>query len=256
MKIRTITLAAVGVLGVGVAGVGVGAALSDPVRQVDAVRVPDVRVATTATSSTAPAPEAPTVTVASPSPEQTARPADTSGASEAVRGLEQLRGTVRIGDDRDDWYVNGVELDLGPEGWVLSAGPMGDFDGDGTDEALRLELDGLEGRTATFGVRYERDSDGDRDDAVVYTIEDRVYRDPDAAAPWAAGADGTSDVTADEAGARAVGAVGAGARVVDLDREDEGSWTGWDVEVRSADGREYQVLVDRSGRVLDVRADD
>ncbi|MGE0729189.1 MAG: PepSY domain-containing protein [Acidimicrobiia bacterium] len=175
-----------------------------------------------------------------------------------VAGLEQLVGTLRPGEDPDDWYVGGVEVDVGPEGWISAAPAFEDYDGDGTAEPLLTELQGLAGRAVTLGVRYELDDDGDddRDDADVFTIEGLVYRDPaGAAAPWQAPPSGV-EASRDQVVAAAEAAVGAGAAVREVERENEDGWLGWDVEVRAPDGREYQVYVDLGGTVVDVRADD
>jgi uncharacterized membrane protein YkoI len=53
----------------------------------------------------------------------------------------------------------------------------------------------------------------------------------------------------------AAAAVGEGAVAREVERENEDGWMGWDVEVLGADGREYQVHLDLTGAVLDVRPD-
>jgi len=55
-----------------------------------------------------------------------------------------------------------------------------------------------------------------------------------------------------EAAARAVG---EGARVDELDRED-GDAVAWEADVVAADGREHTVLLDAASQVLEVRFED
>ncbi|CAL9615034.1 hypothetical protein SUDANB121_05735 [Nocardiopsis dassonvillei] len=180
-----------------------------------------------------------------------------TSATRPVEGLEQLVGELRAdGDDRDDWSVAGVDVDFGPEEWLLTDPVLEDYDGDGTAAPLPEELRGLEGTEVTLGVRYEEDDDGEREDADVYTVNGLNLRDPDGGpAPWDdSGETGEADRAAVEAAAAA--AVGEGARAVGADLDDEDGHRTWDVEVRGADGREYDVIVDLSGEVVDVREDD
>jgi len=177
------------------------------------------------------------------------------GTTQSVDGLEQLVGELRAGDDPDDWSVAGVDVDFGPEEWLLTDPEQADLDGDGTTGPVLEELRALEGREVTLGVRYEEDDDGDRDDADVFTVNGATYRDPDGAAPWK-DTGGQGDADRDSVAAAAEKAVGEGARAVDVDRNDDEDGAGWDVEVHGADGKEYEVLLDASGEVVDVRADD
>ncbi|MFW5418456.1 PepSY domain-containing protein [Nocardiopsis sp. CNT-189] len=180
------------------------------------------------------------------------------GTTRSVDGLERLTGELRAGDDPDDWSVAGVDVDFGPEQWLLGDPEQADLDGDGETGPVLEELRALEGREVTLGVRYEEedgeDEDADRDDAEVFTVDGKTYRDPDGAAPWeAAGGKGGAD--RDAVATAAEKAVGEGARAVDVDRSDDEDGAGWDVEVHGADGEEYEVLLDASGKVVDVRAD-
>src|SRR5690606_22547925 len=179
----------------------------------------------------------------------------TAPAAEAVVGLDQLVGELRAGDDPDDWSVGGVEVDFGPDGWLVAAPALADFDGDGTAEPVLDELRGLEGTEVTLGVRYEADDDGERDDADVFTVGGVTYRDPAGGpAPWQAAGDRPA-TDRDAVAAAAAAAVGDGARATEVDRETEDGWSGWEVEVHDGRGREYQVLVDSAGTVVDVRPD-
>ncbi|WP_017593012.1 PepSY domain-containing protein [Nocardiopsis potens] len=183
------------------------------------------------------------------------------GTTRSVDGLERLTGELRSGDDPDDWSVAGVDVDFGPEQWLLGDPEQADLDGDGETKPVLEELRALEGQEVDLGVRYEEDDDGDddgegadRDDAEVFTVNGATYRDPDGAAPWEAAAEqGGAD--RDAVATAAEKAVGEGARAVDVDRGDVEDGAGWDVEVHGADGQEYEVLLDASGKVVDVRAD-
>jgi hypothetical protein len=182
-------------------------------------------------------------------------------STRSVDGLEQLVGELRAGDDVDDWSVSGVEVDFGPEEWLLTNPELEDFDGNGTVEPLLDELRGLEGTEVTLGVRYEADEDGggnggERDDADVFTVNGMPFRDTeDGPAPW----QNTGEQAAADRGtvsANAAAAVGEGATTVGVERQDEDGWEGWEAEVRGADGQEYDVVLDAAGEAVDVRAED
>jgi hypothetical protein len=177
-----------------------------------------------------------------------------NSGDQQVAALDSIRGTLeRRGDDPTDFYLGGVELELGPEAWMLTAGPGQDYDGDGTPEELLAELEGLIGQPVTALVRL----DNDGDDADVYVLNDLAYRDSAGGpAPWlqtktATGAAATPEVVAEAAAA----VVGNGARVNDLDRETAGD-VAWEAEVTAIDGREHTVLLDAAGKVLDVASED
>lgn len=180
-------------------------------------------------------------------------------STRTVDGLEQLVGELRAGDDVDDWSVSGVEVDFGPEEWLLTNPELEDFDGNGTVEPLLDELRGLEGTEVTLGVRYEDDDDDegeDRDDADVFTVNGTAFRDTDGGpAPWQnTGEQAAAD--RETVSANAAAAVGEGATTVDVERQDEDGWDGWEAEVRGADGQEYDVILDAAGEAVDVRAED
>lgn len=182
-------------------------------------------------------------------------------STRSVDGLEQLVGELRAGDDIDDWSVSGVEVDFGPEEWLLTDPELEDFDGNGTVEPFLDELRGLEGTEVTLGVRYEADDDGDdegeeRDDADVFTVNGTAFRDTDGGpAPWQ-NTDGQAAADRETVSANAAAAVGEGATTVDVERQDEDGWDGWEAEVRGADGQEYDVILDAAGEAVDVRAED
>lgn len=229
-RTRTVALVA-GAFAVGALGLfGVRALLADdPIERIEAVGVGRVGAGDTA-----------------------AAPAGTAGESRRVIALESLDGTLTLaGDDLDDLAVDNVELDFGPEVWLFLAEPGQDYDGDGDAEALVDELGGMTGRDVELLVRF----DDDRDDADVYVINGLDYRDTAGGpAPWDQPDPGdTPTATTDQLIAAATGAVGEGARVTDLDREERGAW---EAEVVDTDGLEHRVFLDAAGEVLDVRLDD
>lgn len=213
-----VAIVAAGVV-VGLAGVGVGMALDDPEQEVGSIRLTETR----------------------------SQPAAGVGSLRQVPALDEVTGVVeRLGDDIDDLTVGRVDLDFGPDSWIADAGPLEDYDGDGTTEAFREELAGLIGSEARLRVRL----DNDGDDADVYTINDQPYRDVSGPAPWQS----ASAVGEDQIRAAATAAVGEGARVTELEAE-TGSTVAWVVEVIDSAGREYDVLLDAAGTVIDVRRD-
>jgi len=228
--------AAAGLLAVGTVGYLVA---NDPEQQVDSIRLTGV--------TSGAAPQADSADTAEQNPSST----------QSVDGLEQLVGELRAdgdGDDADDWSVSGVEVDFGPEEWLLTQPELEDFDGNGTVEPLLDELRGLEGTEVTLGVRYEADED--RDDADVYTVNGVAFRDTDdGPAPWQ-NTDEQAAADRDTVSTNAAEAVGEGARTVEVERQDEDGWDGWDAEVVDAGGQEYEVILDVAGEVVDVRAED
>jgi uncharacterized membrane protein YkoI len=227
---RTIRIAGAAALGVAAVGLG-GTALADredPTSEVEAIAVDGMDIAATTGSP--------------------ARGNQQVAALDLLEGiLEQREGDV------DDFSVGAVELDLGPDAWLLTAGPSEDFDGDGTPEDLLAELEGLVGQPVTAMVRL----DDDGDDGDVYVLNDLTYRDSAGGpAPWLRAGTASAEAASPEAVAdAAAAAVGDGARVDELDRETAGD-VAWEAEVIAGDGTEYSVLLDVSGAVLDSRPDD
>jgi hypothetical protein len=240
MRVRPLLFVTAGMIGAAVGGASISSAITDP--DVDVGAVPMTRINGTPTATS--------LGIVGSASEPT-RPA--AVVVQTVDGLELLIGTLLAGEEPDDWFVSGIKVDFGPDGWISGAPAIDDYDGDGTDEPLLAELRGLGGRTVTLGVRYEVDDD--RDDADAFTIEGRGFRDPTGApAPWQTAPVGT-EATRDDIAAAAVAAVGQGAVALDVDPELEDGWRGWDVEVRAADGRQFQVYVSLDGDVVDVRPD-
>lgn len=173
---------------------------------------------------------------------------DGAPAATVPVSAETLAGTVeRVGDDVDELAVGTVELDFGPDEWVRSAGPIEDYDGDGDAEDLRDELDGLVGRRVELVVTFDEDDDDERDDADVLSINGLTFAVPSGSGP---------DATEAEVTRAAEAAVGGGARVVEIERDDEDGTTLWEVEVLDADGREHTVVLNAAGDVLGTEADD
>lgn len=176
-------------------------------------------------------------------------PTTSATRSQQVEALDRIEGTMQAGDDPDEFTLGAVELDFGPEAWVLTAGPIQDYDQDQKTEDLADELAGLKGRAVTALVR----PGDERDDAEVYLLNDLPYRDPAGPPPWTT-ATPTSTATASRAELRAaaVAAVGKGARVIELERERAGL-VAWEATVIATGGTEYTVLLSAAGEVLHVR---
>lgn len=247
--------------------VGVGVAVAQPggdAVEVGAVSVGDVTVddgaGADATASVGP----------SDGPTGSATDGATDGATPAaqqVEGLDTVQGVLTRdddsgsddssddnrsddSDDRDDFEVAGVDLELGPESWLLSAGPVADFDGDGTLRPVLEELEGLVGTEVTVLGRL----DDDGDELEVYVIQGLQLRSTSGPAPWESGDQGAT-LGQDAIVEAALDAVGADSRLDSVDREDDGG-AAWEVEVVDAQGREQRVLVGADGTVLDIRPED
>ena len=97
--------------------------------------------------------------------------------------------------------------------------------------------------------------DSDGEEADVYLLNDLTYRDPASdQVPWRptpAPGEPASRRTVTDA---AVAAVGPESSVDELERERVGG-VEWSASVLDAEGREYLVLLDRTGHVLLVRED-
>ena len=179
------------------------------------------------------------------------RPAPTSPAtrSQHVEALDRLEGTLQAGGDAGQFTLGSVDLDFGPDAWVLTAGPLQDYDQDQTTEALLDELTELTGHQVTTLVRP---GDGG-DEAQVYELNDLPYRDPAGLPPWTTTTPtSTARATENQLRTAAAAAVGKGARVDDLEPEPAGQ-VAWEASVIAADGTEYTVLLTAAGDVLHVR---
>ena len=188
-----------------------------------------------------------------PTPAASANPSNLPNPSNVeVPGLDQVDGVLtRDTDDLADFAIGAVELDFGPEAWVLTAGASADFDDDGQTEALLAELDGLVGQP----VRSSGRIDADGDEAEVYLLNDLTYRDPASdLVPWRSTPAPGDPAPRRTVTAAAVAAVGPESSVDELERERVGG-VEWSASVIDTDGREHLVLLDRTGQVLLVRED-
>ena len=218
-----------------------------------------IAVAAIGASVTAAAQEDPTVEIGAVAVDQVRLSSPTASTSASaqqqhVEALERLDGTLTmLGDDPEDFYIGPIELEFGPEAWVMTAGPSEDFDGDGDRERLLNELRGLVGRPVTALVRL----DNDGDEANVYRLNDLTFRDSAGGRPpWLAAEAENSDAASwEEVRTAAAAAVGPGAVVDELEWQSAGD-VAWEVDVLSADGREHTVLLDATAQVLDVRLGD
>ncbi len=178
-------------------------------------------------------------------------PVPTSAPSnQPVEALRPLDGTLEPGDpdDPEEFMLGAVELDFGPEAWVLTAGPIQDYNGDQKTEALIAELKALVGKRVNLLVRP-----GDQgDNALVFVLNSLPYRDPAGPPPWMT-ATPTSTATAslDEVRAAAIAAVGAGARIIELEPEPAGK-VAWEATVLAVNGATFTVLLSPSAEVLYV----
>jgi len=247
MRVLLVAIAVAGVATAAVGGFAVARSLADPRPVISPMVVPGLSSTTAAGPATSLPAGSPGTTV------PTTTPGVTPGRATAqqVPGLQQLVGVLRAGDDPGEWSVSGVDVDLGPGAWLATAGPIEDYDGDGRRENVLDELRGLQGRSVTLGVRFELD--GDLDDADVFLLEGRPFRDPAGGpAPWQVRPAGT-EATREQVVAAALAATGAGAVALEVDRDSSDGWIRWEVDVLAATGREYEVFVDVAGVVLDIR---
>jgi hypothetical protein len=178
-----------------------------------------------------------------------AAPTSSATRSQQVEALDRLEGTLQAADDPGQFTLGSVDLDLGPDAWVLTAGPLQDYDRDQTSEALLDELTGLIGQRVTTLVRP---GDGG-DEADVYVLNDLPYRDPAGLPPWTTTTPtSTARASEDQLRSAAEAAVGEGARVDDLEPEPAGQ-VAWEASVVARNGTDYTVLLSAAGDVLDVR---
>lgn len=177
-------------------------------------------------------------------------PSAPSSQDQQVEALDRLDGTLVADDDPGEYRLGTVDLDFGPDAWVLTAPPLQDYNGDGRTERLEAELNSLVGRTVTMLVRLD-----DGNDATAYALNDLPYRDPAGPGPWVVEPSTTAPTaTVEQVRTAATDAVGPGARINELEPIQAGQ-VAWEASVTRADGREFVVLVDAGGAVLTVRED-
>ena len=168
--------------------------------------------------------------------------------SQQVEALEPLDGILVAGDpdDPEEFLLGTVELDFGPEAWVLTAGPMQDYNGDQRTDKLLEELDSLVGKQVSVLMRP-----GDQgDNALVFTLNRLPYRDPAGPPPWmTVTPTATSTATLEAVRAAASAAVGPGSRILELEPEPAGQ-VAWEATVLRNDGATFTVLLSPSAQVL------
>lgn len=83
----------------------------------------------------------------------------------------------------EDYRLNGLAIDIGPEWYTSNTTAETDLDDDGTVETIRAEFDGLVGQTVTLTV----ETDGTEGD--VFAVDGEQYRER-GPPPWAGGPHG------------------------------------------------------------------
>lgn len=227
-------------------------------QQVPTVAITDV-VPTTAPSRTEMAPNrsggdiASMTTVAAQVDVVRAEP--TTVARVMLPGLVEVTGVIeQVGDEL---WMNGRELDFGPDRWITATIAAGDLDGDGNIGTWWQESRGLIGRQVTILAL------GDDDDLDVFVIDGVTVRPPySEVPPWSdewrsevptdeAAALLESGITAEQAGAIALAAVPG--VVIDIEIDYSDGRPVWDVDLRASDGAVYDVEVDAlTGSVLEI----
>ncbi|WP_144263571.1 hypothetical protein [Haloglomus irregulare] len=126
--------------------------------------------------------------------EQTDQPEDDGGdhASEGNETIRTVNGTLESSGG-EDYRLDGLVIDIGPEWYTSNTTADTDFDGDGTTETIRSEFDGLVGEEVTLTV----ETDGEEGD--VRAVNDHQYREQ-GPPPWAGGPHGNGPP--DHAGGR------------------------------------------------------
>src|SRR6056297_417426 len=77
----------------------------------------------------------------------------TATVSQSVAGLERLEGIFRPSDEADEWFLEGLEIDVGPAPWMRSTIADADIDGDGEVASIYDELHGVSGEQVEIWVR-------------------------------------------------------------------------------------------------------
>ena len=255
------TAGLVGGAAVAVAAVSGGAVLlaaNDGDRSLAPVVVPVVSsvptmvptsVETAVTTST----EAPTTVAPDMPPVAALSPPVTVAMGLAERvGVLTLRG--------DEFMLDGVELDVGPDWWAASTSAGADLDGDGVIGTWFQEMNGLVGRS----IKVLADVEDDDIDA--FEVNGVLVRSLDSLTPpWSDGDDDRDErsrdvvlpaggLTGDAASAIALAQIPGIVTDARLDADD--GRIIWDLEVRATDGVEYDVEIDAvTGVVLEMYRD-
>lgn len=184
-----------------------------------------------------------------------------TGTSGVVPGLEISSGVLKLFGD--DFYLNGRELDFGPDRWMLTTMAGADLDGDGSKESWWKEIDGLIGRDITVL------GDVDDDDIDVFQVNGVSMRPLDGPAPWFGGnsagsgyeqdnddvpLSSSTNINFDEAKRIALSQVPGAVIGAELDVDDDVVY--WAIEVRSTTGSLFDIEINAdTGRVIEVDRD-
>ena len=179
-----------------------------------------------------------------------------SKASGVVPGLTERKGTLQLFGD--DFYLDGRELDFGPDRWMIATQATGDLNGNGTRESWWHEVSAIVGRTVTVL------GDVDDDDIDVFQINSFSVRPLDRPAPWSDDWEKddrddskllvSTNVNANQARRIALGQVPGSVIALSLDSDDGVVY--WEVEIQSNDGALYDIEIDaNTGDVIEVDRD-
>jgi hypothetical protein len=188
-------------------------------------------------------------------------PASASLGKGIIPGLSTRTGTLQLRGN--DFYFGRLEVDFGPEKWLMSNTAATDVDRDGAVESWWKEISGLVGRSVSIL------GDLDDDDIDVFEVNGMALRPIDRPAPWSSGRDSkrdedsrddddlipaTTTITLYRAHQIALEQVPGVIYSADLDSDNQRFY--WEIEVRSTYGSLYDIEIDaESGQVLDVDRD-
>ena len=175
-----------------------------------------------------------------------------------VPGLTRATGVLERRSD--DFYLNGREIDFGPERWLKSEVAPTDLDGDRSRESWLAEIVGL------IGSRVVILGDVDDDDIDVFEVNDANLRPLfTEVAPWseewrAVNVDGSAaekldrGITADAASRIALARVPGIVISALIDVNDGHPY--WELDVRSRDGSLFDIEIDAvTGEVVEIDLD-
>ena len=172
-----------------------------------------------------------------------------------VPGLVEVEGILER--DRDEFRLDGRELDMGPDRWLMRTEASGDFDGDGEVSDWWTELMSAVGRTVTVL------GDVDDDDIDVFEINGFLFRPVySEIAPWSDEWNGNDipdevrealkeGLSAEEASRLALEQVAGVITDIQIDINDGHPY--WEIDVRTPSGEVYDVELDAlTGRIVEI----